>query len=77
MHVQVEHVSAGGLICHGPSQPDLYRRAAYYVDKILKGAKPSRVAPLKLFQDLPELKYRLDRLSLRDIRLLVISLPHH
>ena len=35
-----EYVDAGGLLAYGPSYPELYRRAAIYVDKILKGANP-------------------------------------
>jgi ABC-type uncharacterized transport system substrate-binding protein len=35
-----QYVDAGGLMSYGPSFPDLYRRSASYVDRILKGAKP-------------------------------------
>jgi putative ABC transport system substrate-binding protein len=41
MYESAEYVRDGGLISYGPSFLDLFRRAAVYVDKILKGAKPS------------------------------------
>ena len=36
-----EYVEDGGLMCYAPSLPDAFRRAAAYVDKILKGATPA------------------------------------
>jgi putative ABC transport system substrate-binding protein len=43
MHGSRDHVEAGGLMSFGPNFPDLFRRAADFVDKILRGAKPADI----------------------------------
>jgi putative tryptophan/tyrosine transport system substrate-binding protein len=43
MYTNRLHVEAGGLMCYGPSFSDLWRRAATYVDKILRGATPAEL----------------------------------
>jgi putative tryptophan/tyrosine transport system substrate-binding protein len=43
MHGVREYIEVGGLISYGPNYPDLFRRAANYVDKVLRGTKPADI----------------------------------
>jgi putative ABC transport system substrate-binding protein len=41
MYALSEYVEEGGLMAYAPNTADMFRRAAYFVDKILRGSKPS------------------------------------
>jgi putative ABC transport system substrate-binding protein len=43
MHAVRDFVEAGGLMSYGPNLPDQFRRAAEFVDKMLRGAKPNDI----------------------------------
>jgi putative tryptophan/tyrosine transport system substrate-binding protein len=44
MHGGRDHVEGGGFMSNGPNFSDQFRRAAEYVDRILRGAKPAELA---------------------------------
>jgi putative ABC transport system substrate-binding protein len=68
MSTQWQWVEAGGLLSYAPSFPDQWRRAATYVDKILRGAKPADI-PIE-----QPAKFELV-INLRTAKTLGISLP--
>jgi putative ABC transport system substrate-binding protein len=43
MHGPREYLDSGGLVSYGPNYPDLFRRSADYVDKILRGSSPAEI----------------------------------
>jgi ABC-type uncharacterized transport system substrate-binding protein len=63
-----EYVQSGGLMSYGSDLPDLYRRAATYVDKILKGAKPGEL-PLQTAE-----KFEL-AVNLKTAKALCLTIP--
>jgi putative tryptophan/tyrosine transport system substrate-binding protein len=68
MYANRDYVDAGGLMSYGPSSADLYRLAATYVDKILKGTPPA---------DLPvEQPTKFDlAISLKTAKVLGLTIP--
>ena len=70
VHAYQELVEVGGLMSYGPSYADMHRRAAYFVDRILKGAKPG-----ELPVEQPK-KFELV-INLRTAKQIGLSIPPH
>jgi len=68
MHSSARMVNAGGLIAYGPNFAVQWRRAAEYVDKIVKGAKPAEL-PIE-----EPTQYELN-VNLRTAKVLNIAIP--
>jgi putative ABC transport system substrate-binding protein len=67
IYAQRQYVDAGGLVSYGLSTPDMYYRAATFVDKILKGAKPGEL-PMELPS---KYEFVINRKTLRALNLVI------
>jgi len=67
IYAQRQYVDAGGLASYGLSTPDMYYRAATFVDKILKGAKPGEL-PMELPS---KYEFVINRKTLRALELVI------
>jgi putative ABC transport system substrate-binding protein len=69
LFTQAENVEAGGLMSYGPDESESYRRCAYYVDRLLKGARAAELAIER------PVKMRLD-VNVKTASALGLVLPH-
>jgi ABC-type uncharacterized transport system substrate-binding protein len=69
IYVARENAAAGGLMSYGPNLPDLYRRAAMYLQKILRGTQPANL-PVE-----QPVKFDLV-VNLRTAKALNLNVPH-